>query len=204
MCEYIVGENQHKHYSFLIETVGNQHIRFYVERNARLVVEVLIASDANIHIECILRGAGADAQITGAYILDASDDIKITSMQHHLVPHTQSSLTMKGLLRDKSHAQYHGMVRIEKEAQGSCASQENKNILLSDKARAVSVPSLEVLAHDVRCSHGSAVGRFDQQQLFYAASRGIDEKSAQRLLSTAFVADLFADEVLKNKVIELL
>lgn len=207
VCEYVVGENQHKNYSFLIDevTVGDQYIRFYVERNAKLVVEILIASTAiNIYIECILQGVGADARISGAYVLDAAQKVQIKTMQHHLVSHTYSSLIMKGLLRDSAHAQYHGTVRIEKEAQGACASQENKNILLSDNARAVSVPSLEVLTHDVRCSHGSAIGRFDQQQLFYAASRGIDEKVAQRLLSNAFLSDLFANDMLKDGVRKLI
>jgi Fe-S cluster assembly protein SufD len=200
MREYVVVENQHKHYSFLIEASGDQHIRFYVERDAKLVVEVLIASTTNVHIECILAGVGADASITGAYMLDAAQKVQITTMQHHRAAHTQSSLVMKGLLRGSAYAQYHGTVRIEKDAQGSCASQENKNILLSNNARAVSVPNLEVLTHDVRCSHGSAIGRFDDEQLFYAASRGIDEKSAQRLLSNAFMTNLFTDEMLKNKV----
>ena len=200
MREYVVVENQHKHYSFLIEASGDQHIRFYVERDAKLVVEVLIASTTNVHIECILAGVGADASIAGAYMLDAAQKVQVTTVQHHRAAHTQSSLIMKGLLRGSAYAQYHGTVRIEKDAQGSCASQENKNILLSNNARAVSVPNLEVLTHDVRCSHGSAIGRFDEEQLFYAASRGVDEKSAQRLLSNAFMAHIFTDEMLKNKV----
>jgi Fe-S cluster assembly protein SufD len=208
--EYVVGENQHKNYSFLIDLPAvalakeGQHIRFYVERNARLVVEILITSAANVHFECILVGVGADAHITGAYMLDALHKAQITTLQHHVVPHTQSRLLMKGLLRDSAQAQYYGTVRIEKDAQGSCASQENKNILLSNNARVVSVPSLEVLTHDVQCSHGSAIGRFDDEQLFYAASRGVDEKSAQYLLSNAFLADLFTDKVLQNKVNELI
>ena len=91
-------------------------------------------------------------------------------------------------------------VRMEKEARGAYASQENKNMLLSSGARALSVPSLEVLTHDVHCFHGSAIGRFDEEQLLYAGSRGIDEKTAQRLLLHAFFADLFSDMGLKEKM----
>jgi Fe-S cluster assembly protein SufD len=203
--EYVVGENQHNNYSFLINAdATDQYIRFYVERHAKLNVEMLIASTANVHIECILVGEGAEASITGAYMLHTTDKVQVTTLQHHIVPHTQSTLLMKGLLRDSAQVQYHGTVRIEKDAQGSCASQENKNILLSNNARAVSIPSLEVLTHDVQCSHGSAIGRFDDEQLFYAASRGIDEKQAQHLLSNAFLADLFTDQMLKKKVSELI
>jgi Fe-S cluster assembly protein SufD len=203
---YVVSENQHEKYIFLIDETyaSDQRICFYVECNAQLVVEILVASTTNVHVECILRGAGAHVQITGAYILNASDKVHVTTLQHHAAPHTQSTLLIKGLLRDSAHAQYHGTVRIEKDAQGSCASQENKNILLSNTARAISVPSLEVLTHDVQCSHGSAVGRFDDEQLFYAASRGIDEKRAQHLLSHAFLADLFTDEKLKSQISRLI
>jgi Fe-S cluster assembly protein SufD len=202
---YNIAENQHKNYSFLIDAEATgQHICFYVERNAKLNVEMLITSTANVHVECILVGEGAEARITGAYMLNASQKTHISTLQHHIALRTSSTLLMKGLLRDSAQAQYHGTVRIEKDAHGSCASQENKNILLSNSARAVSVPSLEVLTHDVQCSHGSAIGRFDDEQLFYAASRGIDEKQAQYLLSTAFLADLFTDEILQKKVSKLI
>ena len=225
--EYIVGENQHKYYSFLIDlpsdlsdeasaksealakegdtTTGDRCMRFYLERNAGLTVEILIASTTtNVHVECILRGENADARIVGAYLIDASHKTQISTLQHHTVAYTRSTLIMKGLLRDSAQAQYHGTVRIEKEAHGSVASQENKNMLLSNSARAISVPSLEVLTHDVQCSHGSAIGRFDNEQLFYAASRGIDEKEAQQLLANAFFADLFTNEVLQQKMHELI
>lgn len=200
--EYIVGENQHKNYSFLIDQTvsGDQHIRFYVERNATLLVEILISSTINMHIECILQGVGADARIMGAYILDTLHAGTITTLQDHVVAHTNSALVMKGVLRDNAYAQYHGTIRVAQKAQGTCASQDNKNILLSNNARAVSVPSIEVLAHDVQCSHGSAVGRFDEEQLFYMAARGIDEKVGQKLLLQAYFADLFKDELLNEKV----
>lgn len=207
MREYIIGENQQQHYSLVIDdtTAGDQHMRFYLERNAGLTVEILIASTTiNVHVECVLGGKNADARIVGAYLIDASHKAQISTLQHHIVPHTRSTLIMKGLLRDNAQSQYHGTVRIEKDARGSCASQENKNMLLSNRARALSVPSLEVLTHDVQCSHGSAIGRFDDEQLFYAASRGIDEKVAQQLLAHAFFADLFTDEMMKKRVINLI
>jgi len=205
--EYIIGENQQQHYSLVIDdtAVGDQHMRFYLERNAVLAVEIVIASTTiNVHVECVLRGENADARIMGAYLIDASHKTQITTMQHHSAPHTRSILIMKGLLRDSAQAQYHGTVRIEKDARGSCASQENKNMLLSNSARAISVPSLEVLTHEVQCSHGSAIGRFDEEQLFYAASRGIDEKVAQRLLAHAFFANLFTDKGLKERIQSLI
>jgi Fe-S cluster assembly scaffold protein SufB len=204
MHEYIVDENQHKNYTFLIDettVTRDMHIRFYVERNAVLVAEILIAHvTVNVTIDCVVRGEGADVRIMGAYVLDASNKVQINTAQHHTVAHTRSALVMKGALRDSAYAHYHGIIRVEKEARGAYTSQENKNILLSNNARALSVPSLEVLTHDVHCFHGSAIGRFDEEQLFYAASRGIDEKIAQRLLLKAFFADLFVDARLREQV----
>ncbi|HLJ31360.1 MAG TPA: SufD family Fe-S cluster assembly protein [Candidatus Babeliales bacterium] len=208
IVEYYVAENQQAHYSFLFdETIAHspKHMRFVVERNAIMNVEILIArTPLNIHIECILQGEGADARIAGIYMGHMADAITITTMQHHKACHTRSNLVMKGILHDTAWAHYQGNVRIEQDAHGTVASQENKNILLSNAARAVSVPSLEVLNHDVQCSHGSAIGKFDEEQILYAAARGIDEKTAQHLLLQAFCADLFTDEKLKKQMSILL
>lgn len=202
--EYCVAENQHAQYSFLFdETTAQSRIslRFVVERNAMVNVEILIARiPLHIHLECILQAEGADARISGIYMGHMADAITITTVQHHKACHTRSNLVMKGILHDKAYVHYQGNIRIEHDAQGTVASQENKNILLSNAARAVSVPSLEVLNHDVQCSHGSAIGKFDEEQILYAAARGIDEKTAQCLLLEAFCADLFTDEKLKKRI----
>lgn len=170
----------------------NISLTFIVERNASLRVELLVAhSNAAIDITCIMRGESAQAIINGAYVLREDNVVRITTLQHHEAAHSKSALQMKGIINDSARAEYSGMIRVEKNARCSVSSQENKNILLSDNARAVSVPQLEVLTHDVHCFHGSASGRFDADHLFYAASRGIDEKQMQRLLAQAFFSDMF-------------
>jgi Fe-S cluster assembly protein SufD len=170
----------------------NITLTFVVERNASLRVELLVAhTDAVIDITCIMRGESAQATINGAYVVRDEHTVRITTMQHHKAAHTKSALVMKGIVDDSARADYSGMIRVEKNARGCVSSQENKNMLLSDNARAVSVPQLEVLTHDVHCFHGSAVGRFDSDHLFYAASRGIDEKHMRRLLVHAFFAGMF-------------
>ena len=203
---YVVGENQQQKYVFLIDTdtpERTMHLHFCVQRNAHLVVELLIAhADACVVIDCILQEEGAQARITGAYIGNATHAIDIKSFQHHQGKNTSSTLVMKGALHDSAHARYSGTIRVDKSAGGSHASQENKNILLSNNARAVSVPNLEVLTHDVTCFHGSAVGRCDDEQLFYAASRGIDEVTAQRMLLHAFFGDLFVSDELNKRLVE--
>jgi Fe-S cluster assembly protein SufD len=189
--EYVVEENQHQQYRFLIDETSNAHtisFCFYVERNADLVVEIAVAhTDVTIHVNCILQGQGACARIIGTCKIQ-SQRVVFTTTQHHQAPHTTSTLLVKSLLYDNASLEYHGTIRVEKDAVGAHASQENKNMVLSNSARVISVPSLEVLTHDVHCFHGSATGRFDDEQLFYAACRGIDEKVAQDLLAQAFLA----------------
>lgn len=196
--EYVVGENQQQGFTFVCDKNSADSallLRFYVESYATLKVQLLINhTSAQISIECILRGQGAHADIRGAYILSQEHSVAINTFQHHEACNTSSTLLMKGALHGKAFAQYHGTIRVEKPAHGAYASQENKNILLSNAARAVSVPNLEVLNNEVKCFHGSAVGRFDKDQLLYAACRGIDEESAERMLLQAFFADVVDDE----------
>src|SRR5690606_30328095 len=113
-------------------------------------------------------------------------------------------LVIRGIVDDSANAMYSGMIRVEKNARGSVSSQENKNILLSNGARAISVPSLEVLTDEVHCFHGSATAKFDAEHLFYAASRGIDEIYMRRLLIEAFFAGMFANKEIIRLLKELL
>ena len=123
-------------------------------------------------------------------MLSDEHNVMIETFQHHQAAHSSSCLIVKGALQGKASAHYAGTIRVEKQAYGSYASQENKNILLSAQARAVSIPNLEVLNNEVKCFHASAIGRFDNEQLFYIATRGIDEKVAQQILLDAFFADV--------------
>lgn len=191
----LVPENSQQFYTCVCAPSSahkNISLTFVVERNASLRVELLVVhTSAVVDITCIMRGESGQAVINGAYVLRDEDTVRIATLQHHEAAHTTSTLVMKGIVNDSARAEYSGMIRVEKNARCSVSSQENKNMLLSDKARAVSVPQLEVLTHDVHCFHGSASGRFDADHLFYAASRGIDEKQMQRLLVQAFFAGMF-------------
>ncbi len=208
MYEYSIGENQHRRYALVIDNDNDgakQHYFFYLECNAHLDAEFLIFNTSiELTIECVLVGQGAQARIVGAYGVRGLNKVKINTMQHHQAAHTRSKLIMRGVLYDDAYAHYHGSVTVARDAHGCDVSQENKNMLMSNNARAVSEPQLQVFTDDVRCFHGSATGRCDDEQLFYCASRGIDEKVAQKLLLQAFVADIFEDELLKEKISELI
>jgi Fe-S cluster assembly protein SufD len=93
---------------------------------------------------------------------------------------------LKGAVADHAKSVFSGLIRIEKEGQKSNAHQTNRNLVLSDGAEAHSVPNLEILADDVRCGHGSAVGPLDEEQRYYLQSRGLDRPRADRLQVKGF------------------
>ena len=126
------------------------------------------------------------AQVTGAYALQADQNYFITTRQHHIGKQATSTLKINGTAADKSIIHYEGTIAIEYEASGTNASQENKTILLSDDAKAISIPALEVKTNEVQCAHGSAIGPLSSQNLWYAQSRGISIEKARYLLLAGF------------------
>jgi Fe-S cluster assembly protein SufD len=150
-----------------------------------------------------LAEAGATSRVTGVYFADGSQHLDYDTYQEHAAPHTNSDFLFRGALRDEATAVWRGMIRVEPEAQGTDAYQENRNLLLSRQAHANSVPGLEILANDVRCSHGATVGQVDRQQLYYLMSRGMSENEAERLIVRGFFAEAL-DRIEREPVREAL
>lgn len=144
------------------------------------------ADQVNIEIHLYLEGDGAKADVFGIYALSEQQHCTVKTYQKHYAPHTQSQVVLKGMLKSQAQAKIAGLIYIGKDAIKADGSQENKNIVLSVQAHVVSIPSIEVLQHDVQCSHGTAVGQFDQQHLWYLISRGLDVDQAQQLLIRSF------------------
>ena len=103
---------------------------------------------------------------------------------------TTSDFAFKGVLRDTASAVWRGMIRVEEGAQKTNAYQENRNLLLSKTAHADSIPGLEILANDVRCTHGATLSQVDREQLFYAMARGLSRQEAERLIVRGFFQDV--------------
>jgi Fe-S cluster assembly protein SufD len=137
-----------------------------------------------------LAGQGATSRVTGAYFTDGDQHIDYDTFQLHQAPHTTSDFAFKGALRDTSTAVWRGMIRVEPDAQKTNAYQENRNLMLSPTTHAVPIPGLEILANDVRCTHGATVSRVDSDQLFYAMARGLTEADAERLILRGFFQDV--------------
>jgi Fe-S cluster assembly protein SufD len=133
-----------------------------------------------------LVGAGATGRMSGFYFTDGIQHLDHDTQQNHLAPSTTSDLLFKGALRDKSRSVWQGMIYVAPGAQKTDGYQANRNLVLSREARADSIPGLEILADDVRCTHGATVGKIDADQLFYLRSRGIPPREAERLIVEGF------------------
>ncbi|MDR3577156.1 MAG: Fe-S cluster assembly protein SufD [Anaerolineaceae bacterium] len=133
-----------------------------------------------------LAGEGSTGRMSGFYFTDKNQHLDHDTQQNHFAPHTTSDLLFKGALLDESRSVWQGMIYVAPGAMKTDGYQANRNLVLGAKARADSIPGLEILANDVRCTHGATVGKIDQEQVFYLLSRGIPEKEAERLIVEGF------------------
>ena len=169
---------------------ASHHAR--VERDAELdwVAGGFGSKKGKVRIQNDLAGPGATSRVTGAYFADGEQHLDYDTFQEHMAPNTTSDFAFKGALRDESTAVWRGMIRVEKDAQRTNAYQENRNLMLSPTTHAVPIPGLEILANDVRCTHGATVGQVDREQLFYLMSRGLSRGEAERLIVRGFFTDV--------------
>ena len=139
--------------------------------------------------ESRLGGPGAAVRATGLYALGERQHLDLDTSQEHAAPNATSDLAYKGALRDHARSVWRGIIKVDKGAQGTDAFQENRNLLLSGHAHADSIPGLQILANDVRCTHAATVSRVDPELLFFLMARGFERREAERMLVTAFYAD---------------
>jgi Fe-S cluster assembly protein SufD len=139
-----------------------------------------------------LAGARSDAELLGAYFADATQHLEQQVYVHHDGPETRSRVTYKGALQGEgARTVWIGDVLIGPKAVGTDSYEQNRNLVLTDGARADSVPNLEIETGDiVGAGHASATGRFDDEQLFYLQSRGIPEEEARRLVVRGFLFEI--------------
>jgi Fe-S cluster assembly protein SufD len=163
-----------------------------VERDAELdwVEGGFGSSRGKVWIQNDLADRGATSRVTGAYFADGSQQLDYDTYQLHQAPDTTSDFAFKGALRDTAATVWRGMIRVEEGAQRTNAYQENRNLLLSKTATANSIPGLEILANDVRCTHGATLSPVDRDQLFYLMARGLPRSEAERLIVRGFFQDV--------------
>ena len=166
--------------------------RARVERDAELdwVAGGFGSKRGKTRIENDLAGRGATSRVTGAYFADGSQHLDYDTFQEHAAPSTTSDFAFRGVLRDSASAVWRGMIRVELEAQQTNAYQENRNLILSPTAHADSIPGLEILANDVRCTHGATNSPVNRDELFYCMARGLSRGEAERLIVRGFFQDM--------------
>ena len=137
--------------------------------------------------EALLEGEGANSTIRGVALGDSDQHFDFVTLQDHTGEHTTSDVQIKAALAGASKSIYYGITRVGETAAGAEANQENRNLLLSRRAKADSDPVLEILTSEViRCMHGATVGPVDEETLFYLQSRGLDRRQSLQLLVAGF------------------
>lgn len=191
----------------VIRQVGDQdiHEEYSVGKSANLTLVLIACStrDVAITLSVHLAGAGAHATVLGIVLGRKSGSVAIRTLQHHQSPNTTSNLLIKSVMTDMSSCVYEGSIIVDKPAQKTDAYQRNENLLLDDRAHATSKPALEILANDVRCTHGAVVKTLNRDELWYAATRGIGEESARRMITRGFLVSTFstvADTIMREEL----
>ena len=134
-------------------------------------------------------GESAKVNVSGAYLQRGDQDATHAVVIDHAAPGATTRELFKGVLDGRAHGAFLGTIRVREGAQQTDARQTSRAILLSDRASVDTKPELEILADDVKCAHGAAVGDLDKESLFYLRARGIGEVEARRLLIEAFLLD---------------
>ncbi|MBA3484424.1 MAG: Fe-S cluster assembly protein SufD [Pirellulales bacterium] len=146
---------------------------------------------AKVNQHVALTGQDAEAQVNGVMFTQGRQHLSYNTHQHHKAPHCRSDLLYKAALQDESRTVWRGMIKVDRAAQRTDAYQRNDNLMLARTARADSIPGLEIEADDVRCTHGSTSGRVDDQQIFYAMTRGYTRQEAVRMIVEGFFQQVF-------------
>ena len=157
-----------------------------------MLYSTLGADFARVDAQCAMRAPGSHVDVLGIYIGQGDQHFDHETLQDHSAPHASSNLLFKGAIDDEARSVFRGLIRVHPKAQRTNAYQTNRNLVLSAKARADSLPNLEIQADDVRCSHASAVGPVDEEQRFYLESRGIPSAVAERLIVIGFFDEVLA------------
>jgi len=192
MTELLVGEGANLRYVALQDYARNvydfRHERARVARDGQLdwVSGTMGAHFTKQFAEIELDGAGAYGRMSGLFFADTNQFMDHDTQQNHNAPHTTSDLLFKGALKDEARCVWQGMIRAQPGAQKTNGFQANRNLVLSQSARADSIPGLEILADDLRCTHAATISRLEDEPVFYLESRGLPKRDAERLLVMGF------------------
>ena len=185
-----------QHYNIQTGSAGTSYIHHtevmqktssvYNNHKASFPGAALLRNNLNVS----LNGENIESHLFGLYLAGGKQLVDNHTMVDHLKPHCHSNELYKGVMKDEAVAVFNGKIMVRKDAQKTNAFQKNNNLMLSKKAVVDSKPQLEIFADDVKCSHGSTIGQFNEDALFYLKARGIGEEKAKALLIHAFAYDV--------------
>ncbi len=189
-------------------TENDERLEYSLGSHEKLTLVIIISGPTKEVVARIrLAGVGAKADILGFVVGKGDKQFTLHTLQEHVAPGTTSNLLVKSVLSDKARFSYDGGIKVERKAQKTDAYQRNENLLLSKTATAESKPALEILANDVRCTHGATVGMVPKDQLWYLATRGVSKTQAEQLIVTGFLhsaLDRIQSKVARKEVEEKL
>lgn len=167
-------------------------VRAQVGRDATVhtLVAGFGASVEKLFVESLLHAPGGSSEMLGVFFADDAQHFDVHTLQEHQAPHTASDLLYKVALSGSARSVFAGLIRVHPGAQKTNAFQSNRNLLLSGDARADSKPELEIMANDLRCTHGSAVSRLEEQHLFYLQTRGLSRQQAIHMIVEGFFSEV--------------
>jgi Fe-S cluster assembly protein SufD len=150
------------------------------------------AALARHELHVAFAGGDAEVDVQGLVLARGKVHLDHTLFLHHAVPDCRSNQLFKHVVDDEGHAVFQGGIRVAPQAQKTDAQQLSRTLLLADRAQIDTKPELEILADDVKCSHGASIGDVDAQQMFYMQARGIPAAEARRLLLSGFAYEVVA------------
>lgn len=194
VTEFVVGEGADLHHYAVqrwggrVQDVTTQRTHLAKAAKSTTLTAGIGGAAQKWWVDARIEGAGAESNMYGVFFGTSSQHMDMITVQDHIGPHTTSDLLYKSALKDRAVGAYYGLTRVGPEARGTAANQEDRNLLLSPKAKADADPVLEIMTSDViRCGHGASAGPVDQEQLFYLESRGLPRPQAERLLVKGFL-----------------
>lgn len=175
-------------YNFSREVFAVSRNNNIVEKDASLYALTAALGGGQLKSDIVtsLTERGASADIRGVVLGDGEEHFYYNTVQNHDAPDTRSDINFRVALKGNAVSSYQGNIRVALNGARTDAFQSNKNLLLSETAKAESIPRLEILTDDVKCSHGATVGPVDKNQVFYLMSRGLSAKEAEEFIVTGF------------------
>lgn len=170
--------------------VVHQRARLGRDATSRIGEVGLGAGIGRLDLGVTLVGDGGSSDVVGLYFGEGSQTLDYRMLIDHVGKSTTSNVFLKGAVEDDAQSVFTGLLRIEKEAVRTSTFETNRNLVLSENAKAHSVPNLEILCNDVICGHASSVGPLEQEPLYYMQSRGLSRIRAERLLIRGFFQEV--------------